>query len=69
MLDHLPTLHVKPHTITLSGNSLGATFAHDLSIIYSSEFVGVGLVNGGSYYNEKNHKDKYITGKTSFEMA
>ena len=65
MLSHLPTLHVNPWTVTFSGNSLGATFAHDMSIIYSAEITGVGLINGSSYNNEKNSKDKYITGKTS----
>mgnify|MGYP001059096170 CR=1 FL=1 len=40
-----------------------------MSIIYSAEITGVGLINGSSYNNEKNSKDKYITGKTSLQMA
>lgn len=69
MIDHLPCLHVNPTTITVSGNSLGGGFAEDMSIIYSSEIVGAGFIGAASFNNEKNNKKKFITGKTSLQMA
>ena len=53
----LPPIGTNPDTLTASGYSMGAYMAHEMAVIHSPKFKGLGLVAGGLF-------DMSITNKT-----
>ena len=69
-LASLLPLGTNPDTLTASGYSLGAYMAHEMAVIHSHKFKGVGLVAGGLFdMSIANKTYKKFTGKQYAEES